>query len=1290
MITLRCPNCQQPVEVSEQSPHDALLCTSCGADVPTQVMLTLRGAPEGTDPGMDETPPVDPQRLSPSQRQRASSLRPESRFGDYELIEEIARGGMGVVYRARHLPLNRVVALKMIRSGELATPADVQRFHAEAEAAATLNHPNIVPVYDVGERNGHHYYSMALVTGESLKDKLSNGPLPSREAAELSAVVAEAVQAAHEKGIVHRDLKPSNVLIDGSGRPQVADFGLAKRAETDSSLTATGQVLGTPAFMPPEQAAGRTEDVGPASDIYSLGALLYCLLTGRPPFQAANVVETLKQVLEREPLSPRQLNPAVDRDLETICLKCLQKDPQRRYATAREVSADLKRYLAGRPIQARPLGRIAKTWRWCGRNKLATAVILLLAVLGIGGPLVAVEQFRLQREAQRNLSKYKTERDRADAEAEKVSDLLVDVRLERNRAQEQRDRALKELSDHRQTMLVFEQTIKHSQLLKERRFLPLKRKLLKHVLGLYQRFVDRHRNDLNLQYDVALSLVRIGDINRLTPGLQGDAATAYKDAIRILTTLRKRNIRITGDTYLLANAYNNLGLVYQDTGKTDDALAAYRRSLATLQAVERKHSGNVIFRLILRLKRKPPIKEQMQLIASACHMNIGIIFRQTGREREALDEYQAGIDILKRLIAEQPGVATFQYDLQSGYQNRGNVHVAARRWEAALREYNSAMNIIKPLADKHPDVTAYQDDLAAAHNKRGIVYLETGKFKQAEEEFGKALKIRQRLAKNNPTVTHFRSELATNYGNLANVQTILKSSQEALRLYEVALKIMRQLVNDSPDVVKYQERLGITYNNIAHHYGELRNPEKALEKYREAVKVFTRLKHNNPERTEFAVKLAEILQRVGNLQSQMTGIATAAQTYQRALSILQGLVNRSPKVARFRAKLGDGYHQLGIRHEQAEEWKQALAAYNKSLAIRKRLVANEPEHAEYQGDLASTYNNLGNVLKELSQDDESREDEAESRYQQALKIRRKLVDQYPEKEAFRSLLGSTYKNLGLFYQQANNLPAALREFETGLGVRDQLASKHPKNVSYQRNLGDMHHLVGWVSFQMGNPAKALPAHTKALHIRKQLAEANPDHSDDQLAYALTCGNLAILAYQTAPEKAVEYSEQAVETVRTLLQRDPNHRKAKSELDRMLIWYALAMAKTGQHVKAAEVAATLSKRTKSGSPLYNLACVYGLCAKACSSDSDHSKLEDGYAAQVVSLLQRAEATGFFKPPQMRQLFRTDDSFTNLYGRDDFRKFAAKLGVQFPKPSGKSRRKQSEIGRSRRESPKTGSH
>jgi serine/threonine-protein kinase len=274
-------------------------------------------------------------------------------FGDYELHEEIGRGGMGVVYRATQKSLGRTVALKMLLRRDLASPADLARFRSEAEAAARLDHPGIVSIFEVGECEGHPFYSMQFVEGTTLSRRLAAGRLPPREAAALLAEVADAVQAAHDRGVLHRDLKPSNILIDALGEPHVSDFGLAKRLEGDASVTHTGAILGTPCYMSPEQAAGSRGDVGPTSDVWSLGAILYQMLTGRPPFQAATPMDTLLAVLESDPPVPRSLERGVDRDLEMIALKSLQKPQDLRYASATDLAADLRSFLAGEPVAAR-------------------------------------------------------------------------------------------------------------------------------------------------------------------------------------------------------------------------------------------------------------------------------------------------------------------------------------------------------------------------------------------------------------------------------------------------------------------------------------------------------------------------------------------------------------------------------------------------------------------------------------------------------------------------------------------------------------------------------------------------------------------------------------------------------------------------------------------------------------------------------------------------------------------------------------------------------------------------
>lgn len=291
---------------------------------------------------------------------------PARRFGDYELLEEIARGGMGVVYRARQVSLNRIVALKMNLSGHFASDAETRRFRIEAEAAANLDHPHIVPIYEVDRHDGFSFYSMKLIPGGSLAQHVARLVDDPRASARLLVTIARAVHYAHGNGVVHRDLKPSNILLDEAGQPLVADFGLAKRVEGGSLLTHSGALVGTPAYMAPEQAAG--EAVSASADVYSLGAILYQLLTGRPPFRGATVAETIAQVMDRDPISPRLLRPTVPKDLELVCLKCLEKRPEGRYASAAALADELERYLRGDGVQVVRSGWINRGKRWARRE----------------------------------------------------------------------------------------------------------------------------------------------------------------------------------------------------------------------------------------------------------------------------------------------------------------------------------------------------------------------------------------------------------------------------------------------------------------------------------------------------------------------------------------------------------------------------------------------------------------------------------------------------------------------------------------------------------------------------------------------------------------------------------------------------------------------------------------------------------------------------------------------------------------------------------------------------------
>jgi WD40 repeat protein/serine/threonine protein kinase len=373
------------------------------------------------DLDLPPTDPVGPPEVTPTVPARGrlpsySETFPRS-FGDYELLRLIARGGMGAVYKARQIKLRRTVALKMILAGRLATSDEVRRFYQEAQAVAQLDHPGIVPVYEVGEYEGQHYFSMGYIEGGNLESQMRDGPLTPPVAAALVESVAEAVAYAHARGIIHRDLKPANVLLDKDGQPRVTDFGLARHLHADDRVTVSGQVVGTPNFMPPEQATG-SADVGPPADIYALGALLYYLLTGRPPFHAATPVDTLRQVIEQEPVTPRSLNAAVARDLDTICLRCLHKDPSRRYPSAQALADDLGRFRRGEPIRARPIGSLERLRHWQRRNPAVAALLAtLFTVLLIALVLISWQWREAVHQRQRAEEKTQDEA-RARAEAE--------------------------------------------------------------------------------------------------------------------------------------------------------------------------------------------------------------------------------------------------------------------------------------------------------------------------------------------------------------------------------------------------------------------------------------------------------------------------------------------------------------------------------------------------------------------------------------------------------------------------------------------------------------------------------------------------------------------------------------------------------------------------------------------------------------------------------------------------------------------------------------------------------
>jgi serine/threonine protein kinase len=501
-------------------------------------------------------------------------------FGPYELQDEIARGGMGVVFRAWQKKLHRPVALKLLLAGPLAAPDELQRFRTEAEAVAALEHPHIVPVYDVGTHEGQPYLCMKLVEGGSLsrlRDRYRDQP---RAAASLLRTLAEALHFTHQRGILHRDLKPSNILLEGDPngpleklRPYVSDFGLARRNAPSPApdtpqqsqgvvidrtaplpvLTMTGAILGTPGYLAPEQATGRRGGVTVATDVYGLGAILYELLTGKPPFTGPTPLDALRQVLDEPPAAPRRVNPACPRDLETICHKCLSKEPAQRYASAQELADDLGRYLRGEPIRARAVGPLGRLWRWAGRQPVIAGLTLALFLsLAVGLGLVTW----FWRQSEDNYAK-------AQEHANRIQDLLEITRQHEQEAKQRGDRIQKLLE------ITKDQEQKTRELAAEAE----------------EGFRTAHEI-------VGDFCVRIGDAMQEVPGLQPRGKELLEKALRYYQTFEKKRAGDPGLRLQLADVHARIGRINLALGHKSEAVAAYTQALAIYRAFHQREPDN--------------------------------------------------------------------------------------------------------------------------------------------------------------------------------------------------------------------------------------------------------------------------------------------------------------------------------------------------------------------------------------------------------------------------------------------------------------------------------------------------------------------------------------------------------------------------------------------------------------------------------------------------------------------------------------------------------------------------
>jgi serine/threonine-protein kinase len=746
------------------------------------------------EPGADV---IDFSLSEPAVKTRASQW-PE--VPGYEIAGEIGRGGMGVVYKARQKGLNRWTALKMVLAGAHATQEQLARFQTEAEAVALLQHPNIVQIYDVGEHAGLPYFSLEYIDGGALARKIHREPQPPREAAHLVEMLADAMHYAHQHGVIHRDLKPANVLLTPDGQPKITDFGLAKRLEGDSSQTKSGTLMGTPSYMAPEQARRETHAIGPLADVYALGAMLYELLTGRPPFLAATPMETVMRVMLDEPMPPTRLAPKVPRDLETICLKCLQKEPHKRYASAGLLAEDLRRFLAEEPILARPVGNAERLWRWCRRNPrvaLLTAAVLLLLVTVTATS--STSYFRVKREQeetqrQKNLAdEYAYLQQKA---AEEAREAKGKAEVNATIASEQRALALGTL---------YSLVTKVEDKLRDKADMnDLRKDILSTAMEGLKKVSKSVETAPTVDRSMGVALQRMGD-NYEQMGQTEETMRLYKQSLEIFNRLETEDPGNDWIKWDQAISYDKLGsLSHEFHGDAATALDDYHKSLALRQILlSEPHPVTPEF----------PVPREIALIVS--YNKLANFAREMGDPAKARDYASKCLETSEAVLAAAPTDrrgANFQG--HSYYMlGKANAHLNAK--DEARKDFERCLELRQRAVHSDPTSADAKRELGAVYDAWGDMEVERGNPKAALQHYSKAFELYQGLHKKQRDNAENQWYLAHVYSHRGTAKSLLgdaaaaKDFAESLKLCEVLAKTDPRNMQRQTDLMLARARHGL-------------------------------------------------------------------------------------------------------------------------------------------------------------------------------------------------------------------------------------------------------------------------------------------------------------------------------------------------------------------------------------------------------------------------------------------------------------------------------------------------